>query len=206
MCVRLPQPRRDGQRAQREDDHEHREAVQFGVELEGPARMLIVWIAGFAGRSTVQRRHEHAVVVHQAQRAAAVDQDIAVLQVAVRDPQPTQLVDQLDESSLDVRQRARLGQAVFDRAIQWPAFEPRHLGNRVPGLSDTHAGVEILNRYQGSGPQARQRVADRRVARRSVGGLAMKAAHRPLVPAGAQLIGHREIAGHRARQPKVAGR
>src|SRR3954454_16075268 len=99
--------------------------------------MLIVWIARFTGWSTAQRRHEHAVVVDQAQRAAAIDQDVAVLQVAVRNSEPTQLADHLEKSALDVRQRTRLRQTHFDGAVQGPAIEPRHLGDRIPGWSDS---------------------------------------------------------------------
>ena len=33
----------------------------------------------------------------------------------------------------------------------------------------------------------------------------MEAAHRPLLPARAQLVGHREIAGHRAWQSEATG-
>ena len=112
-----------------------REAVQLRVELVGAARVLIVWIARFTGWSTAQRGHEHAVVVDQAQRAAAVDQDVAVLQVAVRDAEPTQLGGPVStKSALDVRQRARLRQALLDGAVERPAVEPRHLGDRVPRL------------------------------------------------------------------------
>jgi hypothetical protein len=125
-----------------------------------------------------------------------------VLQVAVGHAELAQVLHQGYKTALEVAQRGRLRQVGLDRAVQRIAVDPGHLGDRVPGLADAHACVQVLDRHQRSAAQMRQGAADGRVARSPVGRFTMEAAHRPLLRACSQLVGNGEIASDRTRQPK----
>src|SRR5207237_2192054 len=83
------------------------------------------------------------------------------------------------------------------------SLDPWHLGDRVPRQTDAHAALDVFDRHQGSTLRARQVLTDSRVAQGAVRGFTMKAAHGPLLSPIAELVGHREIAGHRAGQSKA---
>ena len=84
-AVRVPELAIDLQRPQRQVDHQRGKPVQVRTEIgHAPLRVLIGAMPDLGGLPPDQRRHPHAVVVDE-QKIPAGDQDVSVLEVAVRE-------------------------------------------------------------------------------------------------------------------------
>ena len=116
--VGVPQAGLGGERAQRDHDDQRREAVEVGVELVAAARVLVIRIARFARLAARAARARTCRRSPPGATRQTVDQDVAVLQVAVGDAVATQFGDQLDEALLEVVQRRRTRQPLLDGAIE----------------------------------------------------------------------------------------
>ena len=91
----------------------------------------------------MQRRDPHPVEVDQPQPALLVDDDVAVLEIAVREPGPLQLVDELEPPAGQLAERVGVGalRQVANVLIQLLAFDPFHLEHRPGGALSPYRAV-----------------------------------------------------------------
>ena len=208
-----PQQGVDRHADQRGVDDPGREVVEVEPELAGlSGRVLVVAVSQLVGGEAGQARHEHAVVVDEAEVAARGHEDVAVLEVAVGHAGAAQLVDESGEASGEIRQRGAVPQVLFDVGKQRLALRPVHLHDREPLAPDEHAALLELeaDAPRAAAWQSAQVLVQLAVAAVHVVEPADEAAHRPRPPVvGLHAKDAGEVAAHRtgkAQGREVDGR
>ncbi len=154
--------------------------------------MLVIAVPDLVAVAAAEIGHEHAVVVDQPQLVTG-DQDVAVLQVTVRDMLCLQVTNQLGPSFREPGNGIRPAQVARHVLIERLAFDPFHLQNGIPGSLDLDAlGLEVEIDH----------VGDRAVACFLVGMQARETLHAPLLAVDKDAVG---LAKRAAARPGHAG-
>ena len=149
--ILLPELRRALQSDDGEINHQRREAVERAVEvLRAPLRMLIIDVAVLNRRQPRQRWDEKPVEIDQ-RVSAVIDQNISMLQVAMRRAQSVERADGVKPLVRQMPQMLfRIGQFenALDVDIQGRALNPIHNQDRIPFPTDDHAIRHVLKPRQ----------------------------------------------------------
>ena len=174
--------------------------------LAQPLRMLIVGMADLAGGALGQGRDVHAVVIDQPQSqraalAAGHQQDVAVLQIAVRHVGVAQFLGQTNPHLRQSIQQHRLVQLLADELVETETLDPAHFDERIPLAVDADAFIEKVELDHEGALRLAQVFADGLVARMQTGDGAREALDGPTLVVGAlNLVDIGEVAGMRTRQ------
>src|SRR5919204_6569959 len=129
-----------------------------------------------------------------------------MLQVAMREPETSQVAEKRHKASFQVGKPTGAAQVGFDRTVERAPVEPRHLRNRKPALLHAHAKRNVADGDERATAYRRERLADGGIAFGAVRGIAVEASNRPSPTALAQLVGQGEVARGHARQAQARGR
>jgi hypothetical protein len=147
--------------------------------------MLVRRVPNLAGARPGQTRHVHPVVVDQPQREGAAahghQQDVAVLQVSVRDPSLAEPRRQFHPQVQEHLEVAAVVEVLLDELGQRQSFYPTHLQDRGPIAADTQALLQILEVNRKGRLDLFQMGGDAAVALALAGNLAGKALQGPMV-------------------------
>ena len=193
--VLVPEPAIDLESAQREVDHQRGEAIEVRPVVRRAApRMLIRAVPDLRRLAAFQLGNPHAVVVDE-QEVLAANEDVSVLQVAVRELRALHFLDQPAKPCSKGGEPGGIAEEALDAPIEVLALHPRHLHDRKRAPFDAQAVGQI-----GEGGALRdalfgQMAGDGRVALGVVGDGPEEAAYRPGVVTLRRPVDHRVSAG-----------
>ena len=138
------------ERAERGVDDEAGEVIERRVEVGlGAVGVLVVAVADLRAGLACERRDEHRVVIDEHEPHVAVvfaDEDVAVLEVAVRDPGVFQIDEQRAPGSGEGAQDIRITPMLFDERRKPLPFRPRHLQDGIARPADPDAFRLVVER------------------------------------------------------------
>src|SRR5438552_5602069 len=103
--------------------------------------MLVGTVASFRGVAALQGQHQKAVVINQLKRSAS-HQDIALLQIAVRDPSGFEVANEIHPFCPQCREHPGKAELLLDMTVQQVALRPLHFDDREPLGADLDALLE----------------------------------------------------------------
>src|SRR5437899_4441993 len=103
--------------------------------------MLVGSVISFQGYASLQGRNPHPDVVNQLKRSAA-HQDIALLQIAVRDPSGFEVANEIHPFCPQCREHPGKAELLLDMTVQQVALRPLHFDDREPLGADLDALLE----------------------------------------------------------------
>ncbi len=202
VAVAVPAPERgiDAEDQEREINRPRGEIIEIRTEVFlGSPRVLIIAMTDFMAATSRELRDVHAIVVDQLEVTAS-DNDVAVLQIAVRN---LMLLERGNHVEPAIGQRAdgkRTPDGRLNRAGKAFAVDPFHFEDRIPFAPDSQTLGEKMESYRVAKIRRRQMLADGGIALLMVGKIAQKAAHGPAFSAATDTIDARETAGNRPGQ------
>src|SRR5205823_302077 len=108
-----------------------------------PPRMLVIPMADLMTDLPGERRYEHSVVVDEFE-ISACNQDVAVLQIAMRDAVLLQSAEHLHPPFGKIHERDRILDVRLDGLLQCGAVDPFHFQDGIPLATNTNPSFEKL--------------------------------------------------------------
>ncbi len=165
-----------------------------------PLRVLIVDVAEFGAVRAVQTWNVQGIVIHQPDRAFDRYQNVAVLQIAVRQTTALQTVHQAAPLRRELQQVLGPRQMLFHIRVQRDAVHPLHFNERICLSQQANALRLIREIHQERQPEFFEVSADMLVVPLLIYGLPQKTAHGPPLPAVLDLVHTGKVARRHARQ------
>ena len=104
-------------------------------------------MAVFVRRADAHVRNPDAVEVDELKLISVVEQDVAVLVIAVSELLVLQDLDEVEPAVGQSRQTRRVAKAILDGDVQLVARDPRHDHDRPPLVVDANTVVDPLGRH-----------------------------------------------------------
>src|SRR5207302_5243122 len=195
VIVLGPQPWRLRDRAQPQVDDNRRKTIDGGIVIVCiPPRVLIIRVSNFVGPQAREFREKDAVVVNEHQFPIA-DQDVAVLQITVRDLEVLKPLDQGTELGDELLDAPGIPDVLSDKGVQGFTLDPLHLDDRIPVRRNPNALREVKRPDKALFVIPRKEVIDGRVPLLEIGDDAREAPDGPLPGLLGQMERRRKAAG-----------